>query len=537
MKSKYGLQVNGQKTDSAVLNHFDEVVIGGYGLKFQVVHKELSLCCSQITSKEKQELTNIANQKCISITNDIQKADLLLINSITTTEKVLLALTKPIPIVSSHWLKTLSLTEYPEYDLYLPLRAGYENINFGPDERRRTILAGKTFYFKNSDLYHSCKNIITNAGGNSVLNKKSSAYDDDEYLIVPEGDNEPYALEINDLSKAIMSVNSNFALRNVPAVHLDSISKSGIDSQSNSKDISKTSNSESIGLNLTESPLEFPDHEGILSRTRNILSEQLGSSHLNTQGESIVQKAMTQMPETATNFDDFMDDLFDLGTGNQNNDEIESDFKIPGESNEKDVLDPFNVPVKQEPDYTQTQLEVEETRNSFIDSSRFSNSINNSIADSRLNFEKIVDETRQHIDCHNYTNQHGNDIDSIRIKQEPKESQYVDNLPSQLDLNYTSQLDPNDMPIIPYSEQEPDLVEYILPSKRPQSQQIILPKEEESQLAIDPKVIVEFTDLVKKKYRPQTNFKRFKSKTKHVTVPLKVALITTTCKKGFNFED
>lgn len=134
----------------------DEVVIGGYGLALKVIHKELSICFSQIPSKEKQELTAIATQKCISITNDIYKADLLLINSITTTEKVLLALIRPIPIISSHWLKALSITEYPEYELYLPLRTGYENIDFSPNSLRKNILQGKTFYFKTSELVTFC---------------------------------------------------------------------------------------------------------------------------------------------------------------------------------------------------------------------------------------------------------------------------------------------------------------------------------------------------------------------------------------------
>ncbi|KAJ3260093.1 hypothetical protein HK103_001169 [Boothiomyces macroporosus] len=435
LKSKYGLQVNGQKTESAVLKNMDKVVIGGYGLAFKVIHNKLSICFSQIPSKEKQELTAIATQKL-------------------------------------------------------------------------------------------------NTGGKSVLNAKPTPYDDNEYVVVPEGDSEPYALEINDLSKAIMAVNANFVLRNMPAVQLDSISKTCTQNQFNTTNISDP---ESLGLNQSLSPLEAVEHEGILSRTKLLLSEQLESNHRNTQGESIIQKALTQMPETATNFDDFMDDLFDLGTGNQISEENEPVFKVPGETNENSVLDLFDVPVKQEPGYTQTQIEVEETRDSLDNHTRLSNTIENSLLEPSVKFENSVNEISQSVNQSYSLNNSLHEMDHIQVKNEPIATQYEGQLPSQLDLNYTSQLDPGDLPIIPQSEAEPEMVEYILPSKRPQSQQIVLPEEEESQMELDPKVIVEFTGLVKKDYRPQTNFKRFKSKTRQITVPLKVALITS--KKGFHFDD
>ncbi|KAJ3272542.1 hypothetical protein HDV01_005494 [Terramyces sp. JEL0728] len=451
-------------------------------------------------------------------------ADLLLINNITTTEKVLLALTKPIPIISSHWLKALSIMEYPEYELYAPMCVGYENVDFNPNQSRKTVFKGKTFYLKTAELYKSCKNIITSAGGNAILNKKQSNHDDGEYLVVDDGDTEPYVLVINDISAAIMSINSNFTLRNIPEVRLEMTFRNTTVTTNSPVEPTRTSILDSV-MNYTVSPLDSTsDHEGILSKTRSFLSEQLESNALDTPGESIIQKALTQMPETDTNFDDFMDDLFDLGTGPNNDQNGNGEPGAPSSAND--------VTVKQERDYTQTQMEIDETRHSTVGQTRFSNSINETVEESTVKFENFVDETNLDISS-NQTSLAYEQVSQTIIKQE---TQYDDQLPLQIDLNYTSQLDAGDLPLISQFEQPPDLVEYILPSKRPQSQQIQLPIGEESQLDADPKIIVELTDLVKTKYLPKTDFKRFKSKQKQIIVPLKVALITSTAAKGFHFD-
>ena len=181
--STFGTMVNRTKLlqSERTLEEGDKIVFGGPRENFDACYirwEPLVICFSHfIESTSKYKRLLVANG--VSVLDKWEKdVTHLVISQIKTTSKVLLALSKCVPIVSLGWIEKLvdalsNFTPIPSPKSHLPELAegcGVDDVTlFLTDNRRVELFEGKHFYFLNDSEFQRCRLPISFCSGSATL--------------------------------------------------------------------------------------------------------------------------------------------------------------------------------------------------------------------------------------------------------------------------------------------------------------------------------------------------------------------------------
>ncbi|KXS17930.1 hypothetical protein M427DRAFT_235556 [Gonapodya prolifera JEL478] len=222
-----------QVADGDQLSFGNTIADGLPLVRFRLKRSPVVLCLSGVPKNVKKEMTGLAAVLDLKIEPDWTDACThLLMHSLKVTYKVVACLADCRHIVSDNWVRALSAVNVVEFQLpreseFLPEVVEEsvvpDDVNFGPDPRRRTLFKGRTFVFFTQSQVEKHSPSVTRCSGTirAVLIGPSDTEDDilreisdvDEPIVVSAKDAGVSELE----NKVIARVARSFGVRVVNA--------------------------------------------------------------------------------------------------------------------------------------------------------------------------------------------------------------------------------------------------------------------------------------------------------------------------------
>lgn len=182
--SKYGTAVNSKelsKSEETTLNQGDTVAFGRLGSKYKICYEPpMVVATSCVAAPEKERLKTTLKKIGARLQSEwSEKCTHVVMSAIRLTAKTTAALLAAKPVVTpaffTELLERLQRQDLTPVDpaLYIPevseecLSLGKEA--FGCNEARKTLFAGKTFYFLTEKQYQSLGALVNSGGARSVL--------------------------------------------------------------------------------------------------------------------------------------------------------------------------------------------------------------------------------------------------------------------------------------------------------------------------------------------------------------------------------
>ncbi|KAJ3215722.1 hypothetical protein HK099_006240 [Clydaea vesicula] len=248
--STLGTFVNGVKispNEWVYLKEKDDINFGESSLTFCLLYKPIVICISNLSSNEKSEVADLAVEADMKISKAwTSNCSHLLMKELKVTLKVMFCLLMCKDIVNLKWLK-LTANAKPENYIhaeekdFLPesnekLLTNFEP-SYLPDEKRKSLMTGKTFVVFNEIQLDYFSKIVPLAGGKVLLRKQHNETETSlkKYLkeissvciIMPQSQNVALkylisnvaarTLDENDIGLAIMSANPRYLISSTDA--------------------------------------------------------------------------------------------------------------------------------------------------------------------------------------------------------------------------------------------------------------------------------------------------------------------------------
>ncbi|CAH8451688.1 unnamed protein product [Schistosoma margrebowiei] len=182
--------------------------------KFILIHKELNILFSSMERNVRKKAKTVANLIHANVLSDwSNECNILVMQSLIVTSKVIFALLSCIPIVTPDYLEEIkkiqsyTFATKPDPKDFLPIikeekLAQNDASKFLPNDLRRLLFSGKVFFVLNKDKYNILSEIIRLGNGSSCL------LDSPDALLTSNSNNKVHVtghIAVDDLLRDILS--------------------------------------------------------------------------------------------------------------------------------------------------------------------------------------------------------------------------------------------------------------------------------------------------------------------------------------------